>query len=317
MSLPALRAINVLSSFLAHEQLRDAAAVNRFFDSLPTSPITSAQTNHQFDVIVLCGSAILSLGEDVFSALSGADPVLKQRNLILVICGGIGHSTSLMYAAVRRHPRYRVLADDLDSQPPEARVLQMIAERWFGLTVKTHDDGDLTVPQEAFAPTIIVEDLSTNCGANALETKEVLDARGLTSPRSIVVVQDATMSRRTVACFEKAYDGIGKDGPVVVAWPTFVPVVTLSHAALEPSNSVDDGVAHFEFDEAGATGVRKAGLWDMRRFLDLLVGEIPRLRDDENGYGHRGKGFIGHVDVPVEVEEAWTTLTGVLQITNR
>ncbi|KAF3347762.1 Alpha-1,3-mannosyltransferase alg-2 [Verticillium dahliae VDG2] len=265
MSLPTLRAINTLSSFLPLEQLRDAAA-----------------TNHRFDVIVLCGSAILSLGEDVFSALSGADPVLKQRNLILVICGGIGHSTSLMYAA-------------------------MIAERWSGLLVKTPDDGDLAVPQEAFAPTIIVEDKSTNCGANELETKALLGARGFTSPRSIVVVQDATMSRRTAACFEKAYEGIGKEGPVVVAWPTLVPVVTLSHASLEPSNSVDDGAAHFEFDEAGPTGVRKAGLWDMRRFLDLLVGEIPRLRDDENGYGPRGKGFIGHVDVPVEVEEAWTT----------
>ncbi|KAL9950126.1 hypothetical protein ACHAO5_000007 [Verticillium nonalfalfae] len=172
MSLLTLRPINTLSSFLAHEQLRDAAAVNRFFDSLPTSPNTSAQTNPQFDVVVLCGSAILSLGEDVFSALSGADPVLRQRNLILVICGGIGHSTPLMYAAVRRHPRYRVLADALDGQPPEARVLQMIAERWFGLTVKTRDDCDLAVPPEAFAPTIIVEDKSTNCGANALETKQ-------------------------------------------------------------------------------------------------------------------------------------------------
>jgi hypothetical protein len=38
------------------------------------------------------------------------------------------------------------------------------------------------------------------------------------------------------------------------------------------------------------------------------MGEIPRLKDDENGYGPRGKGFIGHVDIPKEVLEAYEEL---------
>jgi hypothetical protein len=42
----------------------------------------------------------------------------------------------------------------------------------------------------------------------------------------------------------------------------------------------------------------------MQRLCELLVGEVTRLKDDENGYGPKGKGFIGHVDVPVEVEAA-------------
>lgn len=41
-----------------------------------------------------------------------------------------------------------------------------------------------------------------------------------------------------------------------------------------------------------------------RRFCELLVGEITRLKDDVNGYGPKGKGFIGHVDVPDGVLEA-------------
>jgi hypothetical protein len=41
------------------------------------------------------------------------------------------------------------------------------------------------------------------------------------------------------------------------------------------------------------------------------MGEIPRLRDDKEGYGPRGKGFIVHVDIPDEVEEAWRRVKDV------
>lgn len=27
------------------------------------------------------------------------------------------------------------------------------------------------------------------------------------------------------------------------------------------------------------------GMWKMERYINLLMGEIPRLTDDENGYG--------------------------------
>ena len=33
------------------------------------------------------------------------------------------------------------------------------------------------------------------------------------------------------------------------------------------------------------------GMWDPRRYLSLLMGEIPRLTDDEGGYGPKGAGF--------------------------
>ena len=46
----------------------------------------------------------------------------------------------------------------------------------------------------------------------------------------------------------------------------------------------------------------------MERFISLLLGEIPRLHDDEAGYGPRGKGFIAHVDVPEDILEAYRQL---------
>lgn len=51
----------------------------------------------------------------------------------------------------------------------------------------------------------------------------------------------------------------------------------------------------------------------MDRFLELILGEVPRLRDDKHGYGPEGKGFIPHVDIPNQVEQSWELLNSGLQ----
>ena len=53
------------------------------------------------------------------------------------------------------------------------------------------------------------------------------------------------------------------------------------------------------------------GMWDIDRYVNLLMGEIPRLTDDVDGYGPRGKNFIAHVDVPTEVRAAHAALQPV------
>lgn len=50
------------------------------------------------------------------------------------------------------------------------------------------------------------------------------------------------------------------------------------------------------------------GMWEIERYLQLLMGEIPRLTDDADGYGPRGKNFIAHVDIPDEVKSAFEEL---------
>ncbi|MEV6845507.1 hypothetical protein [Actinoplanes sp. NPDC051411] len=47
-----------------------------------------------------------------------------------------------------------------------------------------------------------------------------------------------------------------------------------------------------------------AGMWSLDRYVSLLMGEVPRLTDDADGYGPAGRGFIAHVDVPAEVHRA-------------
>ena len=50
------------------------------------------------------------------------------------------------------------------------------------------------------------------------------------------------------------------------------------------------------------------GMWPMDRYISLLMGEIPRLRDNKDGYGPLGKDYIAHVDLPAAVEEAFARL---------
>lgn len=254
--------INLISRFLAHSQISSLSQI---------APV---------DCLVLCGSAILHCAETVFSALEARPNLAKT----LVICGGIGHSTPHLYEAVAQSPRYATAEWTPDSihGRPESHVLKMIFERSY----------DVASIAEAGCK-IILEDRSTNCGANASETRKVLEAYNVPTPETFIIVQDPTMSLRTLAAFRKTYADL-PNLATFTACPTFVPQVQVVDGKLEYAISQE--------------GVEPRRLWEMGRFCDLVLGEIPRLRDDSEGYGPKGRGFIDHVDVPGEVERAWTRL---------
>ncbi|PYI05673.1 DUF218 domain protein [Aspergillus sclerotiicarbonarius CBS 121057] len=247
--------VNRIAEFLAHEQI----------------PTTQPPVNS--DCIVVCVSAVLEPAETVFKHLQRNPHITKT----LVLCGGIGHSTLHLYEAVSKHPKYTHLAPDIQGKA-EAYVLYTIFNACF----------DAAFIQKSGCR-VLIEDKSTNCGQNATETRALLERNGIPEPSSMIIVQDPTMARRTVASFDKAY---GPAPPQLLSWPIIIPRVKLQGTELM-------------YD---VQGVSADGLWSIPRFLGLLMGEIPRLRDDENGYGPRGKGFIGHVDIPEEVERAFQTL---------
>jgi uncharacterized SAM-binding protein YcdF (DUF218 family) len=193
----------------------------------------------------------------------------------LVIAGGIGHSTAFLRDALTAHPRYRdVLAP---GELPEAELLARVAVRHFGLDPAR----------------LVLETASTNCGDNAVKARAELARRGL-APMALVLVQDPTMQRRTGASFRKTY----ADAPEVrlLNHATFVPTLELAGEALR------------------FAGPPRAGLWPVERFVSLVMGEVPRLRDDANGYGPRGRGFIAHVDVPPEILAAHERLAASLDV---
>ena len=238
-------------------------------------------------VYMLAGNAVLATTTALFDHLQTLD-----QSAALVISGGLGHSTQYLYEEIRTHSRFYTLFDSIKDLP-EALVLEDVLSSFWPSLVEKEQGSMLR---------ILAEESSTNCGSNATETKRVLDEAEI-KPRRIVLVQDPTMSLRTKMSLIKAYEG-EEVHPEVVAW-TIVPRLGLV-----------DGKPTWLLDgtrKMGSTSVEMDGLWSLERFVSLVMGEIPRLRDDKAGYGPKGTGFIGHVDIPDEVERAWQALDKVLR----
>lgn len=130
-----------------------------------------------------------------------------------------------------------------------------------------------------------LETKSTNCGNNITFLLDLLREKGL-EPASALFVQDATMQRRMAA-------GMALHAPEVRV---------VNYAAYQVRVVEHGGALAYE-DEP-------VGMWDVERYRTLLMGEVPRLTDDEGGYGPAGKGYIAHVDVPTKVREAFEFLRG-------
>ncbi len=153
----------------------------------------------------------------------------------------------------------------------EAAVLAEILERHLG------------VPASA----LTTEEESTNCGENGAHSVRMLAA--WPDVASVVVVQDPTMQRRTHAVFDRVLSERAlAHGPEVrlTSFAPFLPRVA--------ADAVGDGSG--------------TPVWTRERFTSLALGEVRRLRDDEDGYGPRGTGFIDHVDVPDDVLAAYERL---------
>jgi len=133
---------------------------------------------------------------------------------------------------------------------------------------------------------ILLECNSTNCGNNVTYALEVMKQNKL-CPSNIIIVQDATMQCRMDAGFRKYLES--------------AEIQLINFAAYKVSVEVINGKLVIESSELW-------GMWDIERYISLLLGEIPRLLDDANGYGPNGKGYIAHVDIPPKVVKAFEKL---------
>jgi len=122
---------------------------------------------------------------------------------------------------------------------------------------------------------------STNCGNNIINLLALLHEKRI-SYKSIILSQDATMQARMSATLKKY---------------TTEDKMILNYATYQAKVIIKDGKLCYEKEIFG--------MWDIERYITLLLGEIARLRDDTQGYGPNGEGFIAHVDIPTSVEEAF------------
>lgn len=124
---------------------------------------------------------------------------------------------------------------------------------------------------------------STNCGNNITFLLRLLEEKHIPYS-SIILAQDATMQRRMEA-------GLRKYAPDarIINYAVYAAQVAAAPGGLVYENEIRD-------------------MWDMERYITLLMGEIPRLCDNADGYGPKGKDFIAHVDIPEDVMEAFGRL---------
>lgn len=213
-------------------------------------------------VIVLAGNAVIPVIEHAFN-------LALELQATLIITGGIGHSTGWLYQSVQHSTRYQHIHT---GGRTEASVIGEMATTVAGL------------PPEQ----ILLECEATNCGENVDFTWRLMQLRSL-APEQLIVVQDPTMQRRTMATFARLQSQ-APALPLRVSSPGLVPRLTLQNGEV-------------------AFGNEDTGLWPVNRFIELVMGELPRLYDDNNGYGPAGKGYIAHVPLPGNIMDAWQRLT--------
>lgn len=129
-----------------------------------------------------------------------------------------------------------------------------------------------------------LETESTNCGNNITYLLQLLEENKIDF-KSIILCQDATMQCRMDAGLRKYV-------------PDYIKIINFAVYKAQVVLNADKLVF----------GTDICGMWDMERYINLLMGEIPRLADNINGYGPHGKNFIAHVDIPTKVQIAFEEL---------
>lgn len=186
----------------------------------------------------------------------------------LLIAGGRGHSTKFLEQNLRNDVRYASITSYGKS---EAELLGQMATQFWRIE-----------PER-----MLLDTASSNCGENALFALRILQDQGAKA-ECLILMQDPTMQRRIDATFRKVWRDAGLIASIVND-PTWVPELSLQDGELDFTR-------------------RLAGCWPVERFVSLVMGEIPRLRDDAAGYGPKGKDLIEHVDVPDIVLAAYARL---------
>lgn len=129
----------------------------------------------------------------------------------------------------------------------------------------------------------LLELKSTNCGNNITYLLELLKENNINF-KSIIIAQDSSMQYRMEAVLRKHIQN----------------VLIINYAVYKAKVIYKDNQLIYENDILG--------MWNIERYINLLMGEIQRLNDDINGYGPKGKDFIIHIDIPEEVMNAFLEL---------
>jgi uncharacterized SAM-binding protein YcdF (DUF218 family) len=226
---------------------------------------------------VLSGLGVIALlGNQVIATLTAAC-TLTQRSpgASLLLSGDAGHSTPLLYDNLRASSYGGLVRQGLVGETmAEAEMCAAVAQAAFHIP----------------ASRILIENRSRNSAENARFSLQMLKDSQPQPDGTILVLQDPTMQRRSMVTWAREAE--------IAGWGTRA----LSHAVFVPEvEPGPDGMPRFPAGQS-------EGTWTMERFLALILGEIRRLRDDQEGYGPKGRNFLPHVEIPEPINESYERL---------
>ena len=234
----------------------------------PTLAHEAGLTDGFADLFVLFGGGVIGSVETLARAMRHG---IARRYAIV---GGRGHATYGLSRSVE--PLFEEAAREGQHVPDpqtasEAEMLQTVLRLRYGIEPD------------------FIETQSTNCGNNITYLLDILD-RYPQPPQSVVLSQDAAMQRRMDATWRRQIQDRPRYAHArIVNWASYRTHLTWDDSTLAYENPPE-------------------GMWDLERYVSLLLGDVARLTDDECGYGPCGADYVVHVDVPKEVHDAWLEL---------
>lgn len=213
---------------------------------------------------------------------------ISQADLLILFGGSIAHGCDVAGQAVSNHIAKNFMIVGGEGHTTES-LRQAIHDAFPEIETAGKTEADIMseyIKRKYDIDNILIERHSTNCGNNITFALEVIKQNHL-SPNNIIIVQDSTMQCRMDAGFRKYLQASKVDVINFASYKVRVEVKD-EKLAIEPP------------------GIW--GMWDIERYISLLMGEIPRLLDDENGYGPKGKNYIAHVDIPANILKAFEEL---------
>lgn len=130
---------------------------------------------------------------------------------------------------------------------------------------------------------ILLEEKSTHCGENIQNAIHLLEEKKI-SHHSILLCHDPLMQRRIDATARKYAPDLEFDN-----FCAFIPKVKVENYNIFYENQL-------------------WGLWPKDRYISLLLGEMKRLIDNQDGYGPQGRGFIEHIDIDEDIVKSYQRL---------
>jgi len=213
---------------------------------------------------------------------------LKKVDILVLLGNSIPDTIQCAATAYKNNLCERILINGGIGHSTEILRQQIRKdERFAGIEVANRAEADIffdimTKIYHIPADKIIVENKSTNCGDNAFRAIMLLDKLNI-KYSSLLLIQDPTMQLRTYASFLKYTNKYVK----ILNYAPFIP--DIDHNLKLINTNIN-------------------GIWNEQRYFELIIGEIPRLTDDGNGYGPCGKNYIAHIDVPQQIVEQYHIL---------